>query len=68
MPTFPDALKAALAKRRLTHLEAAQLLGLSRKHVTEMCNGHADPRLSTVLRIRTVLGLNLNALKGTDHV
>ena len=57
-PVHPgEVLGEALDDRHLTQTEFAERVGLSRKHVNRIVNGHALYRRSTAARFEEVLGI-----------
>lgn len=54
-----SAVRMARAEKRLSQIEVAQQAGTSPSRVSELENGNADPRLSTLARIADVLGMRV---------
>ena len=65
-PSPPVTLGAAIVRARhaqhYTQADLVKATGLSQKYISEIENGHVDPRISIVLRIAKALQVSVDAL------
>lgn len=54
-----DAVRSARAKRRMSQQEVAKQAGVSASRIVEIENEQSDPRLSTLDRVFTAVGLSI---------
>ncbi len=60
---FGEMIKVKRLERRITQERLAELADLSTRQVVAIEKGTVDPKLSTLLRVCVVLGIDIGELK-----